>query len=109
MPQAGDELGELSRPSGRILGLGHLVFEKGVELLDGQAADGGVSRVEGQIDEVVELGEDGGLGEFGHARDEGEAAVILVIFQRGVKLAHGLSDLLGQFGLGDLIEGRTRL
>jgi hypothetical protein len=82
----------LQRLEGRL----HSIAKEAIEFRDGKAADAGVGGIEGEVIEIVGTGIQGGKGEPGDARDEGEPNVLDVVLYRGVKVMKHLAVGLGQ-------------
>ena len=73
--------------------------EHGVQVPFRVAADGGVRRVQGDVDEVVQAGEDADLGELAHPGEEGELDVRVAGLDGRVQSAQGVAVGAGQLRL----------
>ena len=85
---------------------GQLGGEHRVQVFFRVPADGGIARVEGDVGEVVEAGEQADLGELAHPGDEGEADVGFAVLEDGVEAAQEVAVGAGRPRLFEGVENR---
>ena len=72
----------------------------------GVAAEGGISRIDADVVEVVEPREQAHLAELAHSGDEGQTDVGVGILDHRVQVAQGVAHLPCHVGAGDVVEYR---